>query len=200
MKVLYPRGKRRRATIKTAETERLERNIRSATHKMGVYGCFEVTIGFHGSERVDYITYDTKGIWRCYEIKVSKQDFHSKAAKSFRGNYNYYVMPQNLYETVIEEIPQHIGVYIGGVCVKKAKKQLLAVDEGILKDSMIRSLFRDSDKLYKAGNEHLIDRLNTEIRTCRNRASEAQREYNRLYFAVMEKYGQAEARALSREE
>jgi len=84
--------------------------------------------------------------------------------------------------------------------VKKAKKQLLAVDEGILKDSMIRSLFRDSDKLYKAGNEHLIDRLNTEIRTCRNRASEAQREYNRLYFAVMEKYGQAEARALSREE
>jgi len=191
---------RRREDIKTEETERLERNIRSATHKMGVYGCFEVTIGISGSERVDYITYDTKGIWRCYEIKVSKVDFHSKAAKSFVGNYNYYVMPQSLYDTVKAEIPHNIGVYIGGECVKKAKKKPLAIDENILKDSMIRSLFRDSDKLYKAGNEHLIDRLNTEIRNLKNRASETQREYNRLYFAVMEKYGSAEARELSRED
>jgi hypothetical protein len=28
---------------------------------MGVFGCFEVTIGFHGRERVDYMTLDTKG-------------------------------------------------------------------------------------------------------------------------------------------
>jgi len=167
---------------------------------MGVYGCFEVTIGTSRSERVDYITYDTKGIWRCYEIKVSKADFHSKAAKSFVGNYNYYVMPQSLYDTVKAEIPQHIGVYVGVECVKKAKKQPLAIDENILKDNMIRSLFRDSDKLYKAGNEHLIDRLNTEISNLKNRASETQRQYNHFYYAVMEKYGVDAARKLNREE
>lgn len=167
---------------------------------MGVYGCFEVTIGFSGSERVDYITYDTKGVWRCYEIKVSKADFHSKAAKSFIGNYNYYVMPGSLYDAVKDEIPAHIGVYVGGECIKKAKKQPLGVDEAILKDSLIRSLYRDSDKLHKTGNEHLLDRLNTEIRNLRSRESDTQRKYNRLYCAVMDKYGTAEARKLDKEE
>lgn len=187
-------------TIKTEETEHLERCIRSATHKMGVYGCFEVTIGFAGSERVDYITYDTKGVWRCYEIKASKADFRSKAAKSFIGNYNYYVMPGSLYDAVKDEIPPHIGVYVGGECVKKAKKQPLNVDEGILKDSMIRSLYRDSDKLHKAGNEHLLDHLNTEIRNLRSRETDIQRKFNHLYYAVMNKYGAAEVRKLNNEE
>lgn len=193
-------GSREAKTIKTEETERLERSIRSATHKMGVYGCFEVTIGFSGSERVDYITYDTKGVWRCYEIKVSKADFHSKAAKSFIGNYNYYVMPGSLYDAIKDEIPAHIGVYVGGECVKKAMKQPLSVDEAILKDSMIRSLYRDSDKLHKTGNEHLLDRLNTEIRNLRSRETDNQRKYNHLYCAVMDKYGAAEARKLNKEE
>ena len=43
--------------------------------KQGIFGCFEVTIGWNGKERVDFMTYDTKGIWRCYEIKVSKAEF-----------------------------------------------------------------------------------------------------------------------------
>lgn len=54
--------------MKTAETVALEKAIRRATRKTGVFGCYEVTIGFCGRERVDYMTYDTKGVFRCYEI------------------------------------------------------------------------------------------------------------------------------------
>ena len=64
---------------KTEETLKLERAIFFATQKTGVFSCFEVTIGFFGNERVDYMTFDTKGIWRCYEIKTSMSDFNSKA-------------------------------------------------------------------------------------------------------------------------
>lgn len=60
---------------KSEMTKKLEREIWKATNKTGVFGCFEVTIGFNGNERVDFLTYDTKGIWRCYEIKVSKKIF-----------------------------------------------------------------------------------------------------------------------------
>lgn len=91
--------------MKTAETVALEKAIRLATRKTGVFGCYEVTIGFCGRERVDYMTYDTKGIFRCYEIKVSKADFHSAAAKSFVGHYNYYVLTRELYNQVKEEMP-----------------------------------------------------------------------------------------------
>ena len=153
--------------MKTAETVTLEKRIRKATLKMGTYGCFEVTIGYCGKERVDYMTYDTKGIFRCYEIKVSKADFHSTAAKSFVGHYNYYVLTQKLYNEVKEEIPDWIGVYVEDQCIKKAKKQDLSSREykmrrsvnghsteismlwvDMLKESMIRSLSRDSDKLF----------------------------------------------------
>lgn len=108
--------------MKTDITEQLERSIRSATMKMGVFGCMEVTIGFNGNERVDYMTYDTKGIFRCYEIKCSKSEFHSDAKKSFLGNYNYYVLTRDLYEEIKAEIPKEIGVYVFGSCVKKSKK------------------------------------------------------------------------------
>lgn len=56
--------------MKTAETVALEKAIRLATRKTGVFGCYEVTIGFCGRERVDYMTYDTKGIFRCYDMKL----------------------------------------------------------------------------------------------------------------------------------
>lgn len=62
------------------------------------------------------------------------------------------------------------------------------------------SLYRDSDKLHKTGNEHLLDRLNTEIRNLRSRETDTQRKYNRLYCAVMDKYGMAEARKLNKED
>lgn len=113
--------------MKTAETVALEKAIRRATYKMGTFGCYEVTIGYGGKERVDYMTYDTKGIFRCYEVKVSKADFHSAAVKSFVGHYNYYVLTRELYDQVKGEIPDWVGVYIGDYCAKKAKKQIYPI-------------------------------------------------------------------------
>lgn len=132
---------------------------------MGVFGCFEVTIGWFGKERVDYLTYDTNGVWRCYEVKVSLSDFHSKANNTFVGHFNYYVMPQELYTKVGNEIPSHIGVYTeSSYCVKRAKKQELAYSENVLKDSMIRSLSREADIKYRGDNPDIVNNLESKIR------------------------------------
>lgn len=59
--------------MKTAETVALEKAIRRATYKMGTFGCYEVTIGYGGKERVDYMTYDTKGISDAMRSRYQRQ-------------------------------------------------------------------------------------------------------------------------------
>lgn len=198
--------------MKTEETLKLEKQIRQATHKMGVFQCFEVTIGYAGDERVDFMTYDTKGIFRCYELKVSKADFHSNAAVSFVGHYNYYVLTRDLYKQVEDEIPDWVGVYIGDYCVKKAKKQDLSGKEykmyrtingrstevsipwvDILKESMIRSLYRDSDKLFYSGNDRYINQIKCELeKTKRERDAEA-KKYKKLWKTMRKELGDKKA-------
>lgn len=198
--------------MKTAETIALEKAIRKETRKTGTFGCYEVTIGFFGKERVDYMTYDTKGIFRCYEIKVTKADFHSDAAKSFAGHYNYYVLPAELYGQVKDEIPDYVGVYVVSnrrIWVsKKAKKQDLSGKEysvwrsvggkrtlvstpweEMLKDSMIRSLFRDSDKLINTEDEQYIGRMKRDIDNMRQDRDKEHRRYLNLYEAIKEEFG-----------
>jgi hypothetical protein len=171
-------------------TTKLERAIYSTTNKQGTFGCFEVTIGWFGNERVDYITYDTKGIWRCYEIKVSKSDFYSKSKKTFVGHFNYFVMPKELYEEVKDDIPDHVGVYAeGSYSIKKAKKIELGVDEQILKNSMIRSLARDSEKLYKSENQSFVDRMNRRVRELERERDSWRNQYQKLMNIGYEKYG-----------
>jgi hypothetical protein len=178
--------------MKTELTKQLERDIWSATCKQGTFGCFEVTIGFFGDQRVDYMTYDTKGIWRCYEIKISKSDFNSKAHNTFVGHFNYYVMTKELYEQVKNDIPKHIGVYIGGASYaatsyKKAKRQELSIDEQTLKDSLIRSLCREAEKIFQNSNpqyiavlQRRIDALEKERNMYREKYWEAKRGGMRL--------------------
>ncbi|MDP5277268.1 hypothetical protein, partial [Chengkuizengella axinellae] len=174
---------------KTEETIRLERQIYSATQKMGVFGCFEVTIGWYGKERVDYITYDTKNIWRCYEIKVSVSDFRSKAHNTFCGHYNYYVMTRDLFEKVKDEIPSHIGVYVDGTSVKRAKKQELTVDIEILKNSLIRSLSRETEKIHKSENPNFVDMMNRRLNKETREKEKYRNQYWDLLTEVHEKYG-----------
>ncbi|MGL4695204.1 hypothetical protein [Enterococcus larvae] len=82
---------------KTELTRKAEQLLWKENAKMGTFGCFEVTIGIGtGREIVDFITYSTTGEFRCYEIKVSKSDFNSSAKLSFKGDFNYYVMPIEL--------------------------------------------------------------------------------------------------------
>lgn len=162
---------------KTDTTLALEKRLYKDTNKIGVFRCFEVTIGIGGKERVDYITYDTKGIWRCYEIKISKSDFYSKAKKSFVGHYNYYAMPYELYKEVENDIPKEIGVYCPGGIVKNAKKQTLKLDEDVLKLSMIRSLSRENDKFIKTCDTQEINRLKNKIANLENQIGEINNKY-----------------------
>ena len=65
--------------------------------------------------------------WRCYEIKTSKTDFYSKHKWTFVGDYNYFVVPDNLYETIKADIPEGVGCYIwdgkvNGFTIKKRAK------------------------------------------------------------------------------
>lgn len=174
---------------KTPQTAELERNIYLATKKQGVFGCFEVTIGWFGNERVDYLTFDTKGIWRCYEVKVSVADFRSKAKKTFCGHFNYYVLTQELYDKVKEEIPPHIGVYVHGFCAKRAKKQELIVDEQVLKDSFIRSLSREVDKGIKSNNPDVINNMNRRIKRAEDERDSSKRQYRELMETGNQKFG-----------
>lgn len=140
---------------KTKETLQFEEYLEKYIHKQGIFGCPEVTIGWFGNQRVDYLTYDTNDWFKCYEIKVTKKDFYSKCHNTFIGNYNYYVMPIDLYYQVKEDIPKEIGVLVENKIgdkiyshsplrsIKKAMKQELKIDKDILKNSLIRSLHRE---------------------------------------------------------
>lgn len=170
---------------KSKITKDLEKEIFNSLRKRGVFFCFEVTIGWYGKERVDMLSYDTKGVFRCYEIKSSVEDFRSKAKKTFLGHYNYYVMPQEVYDKVKDEIPKEIGVYIHGVCVKKSKKQELDNDRiNLLKDSMLRSLYRYFEEVTNNADETVIkqkDRYIGQLKRDRN-------NYRQMYWDMKKKY------------
>lgn len=121
-------------------------------------GCKEVTIGWYGNEVVDFMTYsiDKKREIRCFEIKVSKSDFHSKAKLTFIGHKNYFVMPKELYEEVKQEIWKNypkVGVYVldGNElkCVSAAYYQELKADKEVILSSMLRSMQREWFKVFK---------------------------------------------------
>lgn len=164
---------------KTDLTLQLEKAIQKETFKnMGVFGCLEVTIGWYGKGRVDFMTMDSKEIFRCYELKVSKSDFHSEHGHNFVGNYNYYVIPIELYYEIKDEVPREIGVYAWSgkylSLIKRPKKQELKVDKDILKNSMIRSLYRDTQKIKDSENVDYLNKLKTKV-------TRLEREKDNLY-------------------
>lgn len=106
------------------------------------------------TEIVDLLTWEKgKNIWRCYEIKSSIQDFNSGHHITFVGHYNYYIMPKELYEKVKDKIPDYVGVYTQQgrwlENIKKAKKQELLVEEDLLQYSLMKSLYRDVEKMRR---------------------------------------------------
>lgn len=62
--------------MKTDLTLKLEREIWLTTVKQGVFGCYEVTIGQYGRERVDFMTMDTKGIFRDRHFLITERQRH----------------------------------------------------------------------------------------------------------------------------
>lgn len=164
---------------KTNLTKLCESALWKENAKMGVFGCFEVSIGWEGREIVDFITYKTNNEFRCYEIKVSKADYHSKANVSFVGDYNYYVMPTELYKELRKEARKQvedndrlsekekdnlydtrlknlgIGLFVvspNGLLTNKVSAKRKNISHGAkstLLESMVRSLNREVKKFYK---------------------------------------------------
>lgn len=135
---------------KTRETLRLEEALKAKSEAAGRYGCEEVTIGFegsgHGDEIVDYMSMDAKGIFRCYELKVTLSDLKSQNRKSWYGDYNYLVVSDSLYHRVAdwdELIPAHIGI-IAGASLKEYRRASRVEVSGktrkMLEDSLLRSI------------------------------------------------------------
>ncbi|HDT8449741.1 TPA: hypothetical protein REB24_002003 [Staphylococcus pseudintermedius] len=122
--------------------------------KLSVYGCHEVTIGLEplkkGREIVDFLTYDSKNVFRAYEIKVTKEDLKSAAKLSFVGHYNYLVLTEELYEEVKDTnlIPFNVGlVVVGKGVIKKSGRKTLSMSDNIkLLESLMRSLNRENKK------------------------------------------------------
>jgi len=176
--------------MKTKLTKNLESTLYEYCYEQGAYVVEEVSMP-DKKGIVDTLSYqqlaDGQIEWRCYELKVTKSDFHSKAKLSFIGNYNYFVLPQKLYEEVASEIPAHIGVLIyrafdkaaieaspqtlrspGFLTVaKKAQYQELQVDEQYLTSHFVASLFREVDKakrVEKGLQLYSDDRLYKELK------------------------------------
>ena len=126
-----------------------------------IYWAREVTFDYATSNRVrvDYMRFEPlnntisgieKGDFYCYEIKSSVADFHSKNGHNFIGDYNYYVMPSEVYQKVSAEIPFGVGVYCPEgsslVSIKPARRmnRKRSVTEMLL--MMFRSANRDRMK------------------------------------------------------
>lgn len=88
-----------------------------------IYWAKEVTFDYAtlNAVRVDFMRFKPvnntvsgieKGDFYCYEVKSSVEDFSSKNGHNFLGDFNYYVMPEEVYEKVKNKIPHSVGVLV----------------------------------------------------------------------------------------
>lgn len=128
--------------------------------KKGRYMVFEMAVpreiqNKYHRERLDLIAYDSDGTFRGYEIKRDLNDFRSGCAWSWICHYNYFIMPNTLYQKVQDEIPEDIGVWVcydgykTMCCVKKPKKRKLICSKEALLLAMLQSLSREYKKYRK---------------------------------------------------
>lgn len=114
-----------RPEITKALTLSLERYV-NPKKDTRIYTAREVTFDYATghSIRVDYMRFKPvnntvsgieKGDFYCYEIKSSVEDFHSKNGHNFIGDYNYYVMPEDVFEKIKSEIPRDVGVFVSSM-------------------------------------------------------------------------------------
>ena len=102
--------------------------------------------------------YESTGIWKCFEIKNSVSDFRSSAKLSFWGDYNYYILNADIYESVKDEVPKDIGVWLAYKpdkskgwmeCVKKPKKRERLCSHESLLFALMQALSREYKKYRK---------------------------------------------------
>lgn len=136
---------------KSEKTYELEEIITLANARANRIGCAEVTLDDWGI--VDFISMDLNGARtiRCYELKVSKSDFQSDAKKTFVGDFNYYVIPTELWDSVKGLVEKGVGVWVidkhGNPSVrKKATRMDCKVDRNRIMGKILRALNRENLK------------------------------------------------------
>lgn len=167
---------------KRKETIEIEDALHNMCKEKRIYGCEEVTIGFHnsgrGNEIVDFMVMDSKGTITCYEIKVTLQDLKSKAKKSWYGHKNYLVVSAELYDKIYDwsdYLPSDVGLIVLGNFrspyykylhnVFRCKKRNISTEDNImLKESLIRSMFYKMQKYKDAKSIEKQKELEAEIR------------------------------------
>lgn len=125
-----------------------------------VYWAKEVTFDYatDHSIRVDYMRFKPvnnsvsgieKGDVYCYEVKSSVADFKSKHGHNFVGDYNYYIMPHDVFLAVVDKIPGYVGVYcpVGDnnflTCIKSPRRRDRSRPVSEILLMMFRSAARD---------------------------------------------------------
>lgn len=184
---------------KRKETYEIEETLYNMVYVNRLYGCSEVTIGFynngHGDEIVDFCTMNSKGIIKCYEIKVTLADFKSKAKLSWYGHYNYLVVSEELLskltdELINEHIPKYVGIAIPAMSnslkiIRRARKQDLSnEDEIMIKESLIRSLTNKLFKSRQANNIVLMSELKRMVSKQNKVIKKTKDDYESLYYKV----------------
>lgn len=148
--------------MKTKETLNLELALFNYLQKLGTYCVFECQIGRFKGGRVDCISINTNNIVKCYELKVTRNDFHSKHGHNFIGHYNYYVIPLGLYKDIAKEVPNDIGVLVSEqnelYCIKNSKKKECKYKIEQIKDFVLRSLYRKFQVSFPLQQRFLLDK------------------------------------------
>lgn len=136
---------------KSEKTYELEEIITIAAARPDRVGCPEVSLDDWGI--VDFISMDISGARtiRCYELKISKSDFLSDAKKSFVGDFNYYVIPTELWDSVKGHVEKGVGVWVvdkhGHISVrKKASRMECKLDRSRTLGKILRALNRENLK------------------------------------------------------
>lgn len=155
---------------KSELTIKLENEFLERLHLKREFAVHEVTLGNYGIVDVLGYTGDvqrngrgrklTRSVtWRCYEIKISKSDFYSKSKWTFIGNYNYFVMTEELYKQVKKDIPKHVGVILAKIGANgrfafwsednASRQNIKGLSHEEITDCMISSLSREVRKHRK---------------------------------------------------
>lgn len=160
-----------RPEITKALSHSLERYI-NPHNDTRVYWAREVTFDYAtgNSVRVDYMRFKPvnnsvsgieKGDFYCYEVKSSVEDFHSKNGHNFIGDYNYYVMPEDVYEKIKNEIPYGVGVFVSSMKEYRGFLELEQVRKARRRDrtrplsEMLLMMFRSAARDRKEKHELL---------------------------------------------
>ena len=90
-----------------------------------------------------------KGDFYCYEIKSTVENFQSKNGHNFIGDFNYYIMPYDVYLAVKVDIPYNIGVYCPNSDESKSVKKARRKDREKPVSEMLLMMFRSAARERK---------------------------------------------------